>query len=86
MNEEHEPTFPEGNEIEPLNLGHFPELLGMIDLVVNSIDYSLATHPIVIQYPELQKKVNNSLDLLMEVYQAVGAMDPEKEVGNEATN
>lgn len=63
------------NEIE-INDGHYLELMDRIHVVSCTIDDHLLTHPICKVNKDIQNKIDEALELLMEAYQMVGNITP----------
>lgn len=59
-------------EKEAINEGHYLELMDRLYVVGSTIDDFILRHPLTESDEEIRSKVDQALDLLMDVYQIVG--------------
>jgi hypothetical protein len=64
------------NEIE-INDGHYLELMDRLHVVSCTIDDHILNHPLVDVNKDVQIKIDEALELLMEAYQMIGNKIPE---------
>lgn len=73
-----EPPIPPVDEgLEPINPGHYTELLDRSNLVAELIENKLITHPLCDHHPDIRKKYQEAQVLILEAYQMVGELEPE---------
>ncbi len=63
----------EADSPEPLNPGHYFELLDRAHIACNYVDMAMGDHPVLKKHPELQAIYDEAIDRLSNLYQAVGA-------------
>lgn len=61
-----------------LNEGHYVEAIDRAYIVVNFIETTLMEHPVFQKHPELKIKTDKAQQLILEIYQEIGAIS-EKE-------
>lgn len=72
-----EPPIPSVDEsLEPINPGHYTELLDRSDLVAELIENKLITHPLCDHHSAIRKKYQEAQALILEAYQMVGGLEP----------
>ena len=59
-----------------INDGHYLELMDRIHVVSCTIDEHILNHPLCEVNKDIQNKVDEALELMMEAYQMVGSKTP----------
>lgn len=55
-----------------INKGHYLELMDRIHVVSCTIDDHILNHPLTENEPEIQRKLDLALEILLDTYQMVG--------------
>ena len=65
-----------------INAGHYLELMDRIHIVCCTIDDHILNHPLSENEKDIQKKLDEALELLLEAYQLVGNKEQDYEIEN----
>ena len=66
----------------PINKGHYLELMDRIHIVSCTIDEHILNHPLSENEPDIQRELDEALSLLLDAYQLVGSKEYEDEDEN----
>ena len=55
-----------------INAGHYLELMDRIHVLCCTLDDHILNHPLAENEPDIQKKLDEALECLLEAYQIVG--------------
>lgn len=66
----------------PINKGHYLELMDRIHIAACMIDDHILNHPLSENEPDIQTKLDTALELLLEAYQLVGEKEDSYENEN----
>lgn len=66
----------------PINKGHYLELMDRIHIAACMIDDYILNHPLSENEPDIQNKLDTALELLLEAYQLVGEKEDSYENEN----
>lgn len=58
-----------------INKGHYLELMDRIHVVSCTIDDHILNHPLTENEPEIQRKLDLALEILLDTYQMVGSKE-----------
>ena len=75
----------EDPEVYELNDGHIIEVIDRIHVTSLHIDAALIEHPLINAFPELEKKIEDAQQMLLDVYQEIGRCETVSELKEKYT-